>query len=340
MKRRPVVLVLGPSRDAVSGVSTHLNLLLASVSLAREFELVHFQVGGEGRGEAMLGRWLRLVASPFGLAAKILRHEAAVLHVNTSLNPRAYWRDLAYLAVAKLCGARVLYQVHGGALPQNFFGAQPAAHRASCAGRCGMPDVVVVLASIELEAYRAFVPGQQVALLPNGIDQRPLPARTDGAAPRSRKRRSSSSSSDGSRARRASTRRCEALRLAAQLGVDARLLVAGDGPEEDGLRRRVQELALRREVTFVGPARSATPRRGCSARPTCSCCRRYAEGLPYALLEAMAAGRCRCSPRRVGAIPDVVAEGMHGLFVPARDPQERSPRRSPRSPPTAASLAA
>ena len=41
---RPVVLILGPHRAAVSGVSTHLNLLMDS-TLGQDFDLVHFQVG-------------------------------------------------------------------------------------------------------------------------------------------------------------------------------------------------------------------------------------------------------------------------------------------------------
>jgi len=46
----------------------------------------------------------------------------------------------------------------------------------------------------------------------------------------------------------------------------------------------------------------------------------YSEGLPYALLEAMAAGAVPVVTR-VGAMPDVVTEGQHGLFVPHADPQ-------------------
>jgi hypothetical protein len=47
------VVVFGPSLEAISGVSTHVRLLLAS-DLAREFDLLHFRVGSEGRRENAL----------------------------------------------------------------------------------------------------------------------------------------------------------------------------------------------------------------------------------------------------------------------------------------------
>jgi hypothetical protein len=56
--KKPVALVLGPGRQAMSGVTTHVNLLLGS-PLASLFALAHFQVGSEGRNEAFIGKGLR-----------------------------------------------------------------------------------------------------------------------------------------------------------------------------------------------------------------------------------------------------------------------------------------
>ena len=70
---RHVVLLLGPSREAISGVTTHLNSLFAS-RLATRFDLLHFQVGSEGRREGIAGRLARFALSPLQLAAAIVRH--------------------------------------------------------------------------------------------------------------------------------------------------------------------------------------------------------------------------------------------------------------------------
>jgi glycosyltransferase involved in cell wall biosynthesis len=310
---RPVVLLLGPHRAAVSGVSTHLNLLIDS-TLGDDFDLVHFQVGSEGREEGALGKLLRLIASPFTLAATIVFRHVSIVHLNTSLNPRAYWRDLAYLFVAKALGARVLYQVHGGKLPRDFF----AGHRLLTAflrWTLRVPSLVVVLAQCELEAYREFIPEQDVVALPNGIDCRPF-----GAVPTVR-------SAPGEPLKLLFIGRIardkglyetlQGLRLVHELGVDARLVVAGSGVEEARLKRYAQALGISARVTFAGPVFGADKVK-ILAGADVMLLPSYSEGLPYALLEAMAAG-IPVIATPVGAIPDVVTEGIHGLLVPPRD---------------------
>jgi glycosyltransferase involved in cell wall biosynthesis len=313
---RTTILVTGPDVAAMSGVSTHVALLLHS-RLAYDFDLVHFQVGSEGRDEGPLARWLRLAWSPFGLLIALLSKRAAILHLNTSLNPRAYWRDLAYLFVAKLCGVRVLYQVHGGALPRKFFEGNPIL-TGFLRFTLGLPDAVVVLAQCELAAYRQFVPAQNVTVIPNGIDCRPF----DRVG-------TVRSTSDqplrllyiGRIAREKGLYEvAQGMRLATELGVDERLVIAGGGPEEPRLRRYVQALGLAPRVSFVGPAFGRDKVRlldGADAFVLAS----YSEGLPYALLESMAAG-VPVIATPVGAIPDVVTHGTHGLLVRPRDAKD------------------
>lgn len=312
--KRLVALVLGPHRDAVSGVSTHLNLLLGS-PLAEEFRLVHFQVGSEGHDESSFGRLARLALSPLRLAGEIVARNAAIVHLNTSLNVRAYWRDLVYLIVAKLCGARVLYQVHGGALPHRFFRGNRFLN-ALLRATLRLADAVVVLAQIELKSYRRFAPGQQVLVVPNAIDTAPYAALKHAPADPGAPLRLLYI---GRLAREKGLyETLEGLQLARAHGVKAKLVIAGSGPEERRLKHFAAGLGLTSDdVSFIGPVFGEAKTRlltGADALVLAS----YAEGLPYALLEGMAAGTAIIATR-VGAIPDVVAEGVHGLFVPLRN---------------------
>ena len=315
----PVVLLLGPLRSAVSGVSTHLNLLFGS-ALAGRFRMVQFQVGSAGRVETRLGWLARLLASPFQLAAAIARHGVGIVHVNTSLDAKAYWRDLVYVLVAKACGARVLYQVHGGGVAA-FCGSGPlraAATRLVLRSTFRWPDVVVVISQTEYEAVGALAPRQRVVLLPNG---------TDVAAPA---RRGAMEAAPDTPLRLLYIGRLvrtkglyESLEAIAQLraqSVDTHLVIAGSGVEEEGLRREVEGSKLQEAVSFAGPAFGERKRALFEQAQVLLLPTYHREGLPYALLEGMAAGLVPIVTR-IGAIPDVVEPGVHGLFVPPRDPQ-------------------
>ena len=308
---KATVLLLGPSLQAVSGVSTHLHSLLGS-RLATAYALVHFQVGSEGRAESPLGRALRVVASPLQLAAAIVRHRADIVHINCSLNAKSWWRDLAYAAVAKACGARVLLQKHGGELEAFARGRVfPALVRTLLR----LPDAVVVLSQREREQYQGFVPGQRIALIPNGIDLEPFRRynrpRADPAAPLRLLYVGRLAPGKGL------AETLEALAMARANDVRPQLVIAGSGPEEARLRSRVRTLRLESQVSFAGAAWGDDKAR-LFTRADVLVLASHSEGLPYALLEAMAAGVVPLVTP-VGAIPDVVTPGVHGRFVAPRD---------------------
>jgi glycosyltransferase involved in cell wall biosynthesis len=309
--QRPVVIVLGPHVDAISGVSSHLGVLFGS-HLDNRFTLVHFQVGSEGHTESRPGRLWRLLFSPFALVAAIRRHHATILHLNTSLDARAFWRDLAYMIVARVSRVRVVWQVHGGALPEAFFGSGLKGFLLR--GTLRLPDAIVTLSRSELEVYRRFVPHQCVVRIPNAIDVWPYlhrrRARSDPGTP---------------------LRLVYLGRLVADKGLDellrgfasacssgapAHLSIAGSGPGAARLKASVTALGLE-NVSLLG-AVTRRQKVGLLGRSDVFVLPSYREGLPYALLEAMAAATA-VIVTRVGAIPDVVEEGVHGFFVPVRD---------------------
>lgn len=312
--RRPVALLTAPRRAALSGVSTHVNLLMGS-ALARTFDLVHFEVGREGRDEGPLRRAARLLASPFRLAWAVRANRAALVHVNSVLTVRAYWRDLVYMIVARLCRACVLYQLHGGPLPEVFCRGNRLA-AAFVRTTLGLADVIVVLSVAERDAFRRFGVAPRVLSFPNGIDcrhyvtlsrERATPDPTLRLLYLGRMVRE-----------KGLYELLEALEVARGRGIAVRLVLAGEGAATESLRRTATAQGLK-AVSFVGPVggpRKAALLEWADALVLPS----YAEGLPYALLEAMAAG-VPAIAARVGAIPDVVSDGANGLLIEPRSVQ-------------------
>lgn len=110
------------------------------------------------------------------------------------------------------------------------------------------------------------------------------------------------------------------LRAAHLLPGDARgvirILIAGDGPERARLERERDELGLQSIVSFLGPRSDVADLLHCADAFVMTS---ISEGLPMALLEAMATG-VPCIATAVGGIPDLFAGGA-GILVPVSDAQ-------------------
>jgi glycosyltransferase involved in cell wall biosynthesis len=95
-----------------------------------------------------------------------------------------------------------------------------------------------------------------------------------------------------------------------------RCMVAGEGPERDALVRQAKALGLTDRLRFEGHV--STPvafLQGLDIYVQSS----IAEGMPNAVLEAMACG-LPCVATDVGGTAELVIDGRTGYLVPARDP--------------------
>jgi glycosyltransferase involved in cell wall biosynthesis len=95
-----------------------------------------------------------------------------------------------------------------------------------------------------------------------------------------------------------------------------RFVLVGQGPLEADTRRLAAELGLHEAVAFAGFRTDV--QRLVGAFDVFTLASAY-EGLPIALIEAMALG-CPAVVTRVGGTPEVVDDGVQGLLVPPRDP--------------------
>jgi glycosyltransferase involved in cell wall biosynthesis len=94
-------------------------------------------------------------------------------------------------------------------------------------------------------------------------------------------------------------------------------LILGDGPKRAELESRTKAMGLDRDILFLGYRRDVP---AVLAASDLFVLASHWEGLPLGLLEAMAAGLAAVVTA-VGGNPQVVAEGVSGLLVPARDKQ-------------------
>jgi hypothetical protein len=226
----------------------------------------------------------------------VLRCGAAVVHLNTSLNAKA-WRDLVYLLVA--ARRRAVPQVHGGAW---------TASSSSCAA-LRWPDAVVVPRGasrtpgavscraehrLAAERHRLHaVPQARARFVRTSLWARYISRLHAGRRPRR-----------GDRAGIGARKRCR------RQPRHRRQRLRGSATARDGAR--LQSRSRCAAGPILGDAALFL------SQTDALCLASYSEGIPYALLEAMAAGVVPIVTP-VGGIPDVVQDGVHGAFVPVRD---------------------
>jgi len=98
---------------------------------------------------------------------------------------------------------------------------------------------------------------------------------------------------------------------------DVRFVLVGDGPRETALRKLTSELGLEGAVVFLG-RRDDVPALLTRAGVVCHPSRM--EGLPNAVMEAMAAARPIVATA-VGGTPELVQHRRHALLVPPERPE-------------------
>jgi glycosyltransferase involved in cell wall biosynthesis len=291
MKNRihPRLIMLGATPETRGSMAAIVEAYRAHGLLARW--PVDF-IASTGDGPA-LGRGKLLAAGLGEFAAALLREPRSAVHVHISRN--GFWRQAAFAAAALAARCPLILQLHG-----TGFGAEARflLRRAACVVvSCEAQRIWV--RSLVREAHVVCV-APPLALAPLQGGERPNVVLFLG--------------------------RLEAGKgifdlLDAMAGVrsavpDVRLVCAGDG-ERAAVARYAERLGIADAVHFtgwVGPSgkRALLETAAAFVLPS------YDEALPVSLIEAMGAGVPPIvSP--VGGIPEVLQEGVSGLFVAPGD---------------------
>lgn len=319
MTNTPVILC-GPPVSALGGGPTHIKNLLGS-PLKDRYRFIHFETGSRGtespaKDEKLLAMIFRLLASPWALAWRILRSRPALVHINSAMDNRAFWRDAVYLLVCKLFRCRVVFQVHGGLLAAL---CPNGPSKRLVRWLFGLADAVVVLASVERRDFERLGIEERVVVIPNGVDMRDY----QGTASRAHSGRIRRLAYLGRLLREKgvfeAVQAVDTLRTEDRFA-DIELRIAGTGPVLDELRSYIKTRGLEKHVRLVGAVAGADKVRFLRDADVFVFASYHPEGLPYSILESLAAGTPVIASR-AGGIPDVVIDGVHGLLVEARDPR-------------------
>ena len=113
----------------------------------------------------------------------------------------------------------------------------------------------------------------------------------------------------------------DALEMVAAKNSRARLSIAGSGPMWRRIDSRIRRNALDRHVRLLGHIGSRKALRDLYRRSSALVLPSHHESLPTVMLEAMACGTPVIATS-VGGVADVIENGINGLLVPPRAPNE------------------
>jgi glycosyltransferase involved in cell wall biosynthesis len=321
-EHKPAVLLCGPPLSALGGGPTHIRNLLAS-PLKNHYRLFHFETGSRGsespaKDENPWGALWRAASSPLTLAFRIARVRPAVVHINSAISHKAFWRDLVYLLVSKIFGRRVVFQLHGGAIPLSSF-CRSRLMRLAARTAFSWADVLVLLATSEKREFAQLGISKHAIVLPNGIDVAEYRGRTRVHSGRA-KRLAYLGRLFRPKGIFEAMEAVDILRKEAQFA-DIELHIAGSGPAREEIESFIRDRDLDGNVKLIGALHGPDKVEFLRNADIFVFPSYHQEGLPYAILESLAAGTPVIASR-VAGIPDVVLEHVHGMLIDTRSPTE------------------
>jgi glycosyltransferase involved in cell wall biosynthesis len=304
VKRRPThIVMLGTSFETRGGISSVVNAYRAAGLFAR-WPIDYVETHCDG---SRFAKWTCAVSAIFSMLMLLLQHPCAVLHVH-SASRASFWRKSVFMAMARLAAWPIVFHLHGGGFARFYDECGPFRRRV-IRHFLDRADCIVVLSDRWATWMRGVTSNPRVTCIANPVAlPANMPAERGGALV-------------------TFIGRCEKSKGIYDL-LDAvnevrstipsvRLECAGDG-DLSTVQSRASALGMRANLYLPGWV-SRRQREELVERTTVFVLPSHAEGLPMALLEAMAAG-CPVIATRVGGIPDLIVDGVNGLLVDAHDP--------------------
>jgi len=305
------VLILSRHPEQQGGVVNYLQLLIQRLdpSIAADLLIIGRRPGESGAVRSSL----RLCADLARFAHAVVSGGYDVVHLNPSLDVPSTLRDAAFLLVLKLMNMRrTLVFFRGWDVELERRIARNAIYRRLFRWVFGTAGQVLVLSSHFENALRRLGFRCPIKVVTTMFDGRLL-KQVLSETPQGPERPAILYLSRFVR-EKGIYELIEAFAELAPRYPDLTLVLAGDGAETNGLKQAAAALGVQARVTFPGYLRGLDKARALTQARIFVLATNYPEGLPNALLEAMAAGQALITTR-IGGIPEVVDDPDNGVLL-------------------------
>jgi glycosyltransferase involved in cell wall biosynthesis len=303
--------MLGPLPPLTGGMAT-VTCNLRDSELAGLTHLVtlnNAKTTPEGRS-VFAGVWAqsRLLLT---VLSTIWRRRVQLVHIHTCAL-FSFWRDILHMITARLSGCCVVWHIHDGTFRQ-FISEGSSIKRAVIRWALRRGSAVIVLSQQSLENVRPYAANVRWRVVENGV---PIGRETSASADDQLRLLFIGQLTE----RKGAYDLVAALETAGTWDVRPVLSLAG-GEVIPGQRRKMEDRIAAspcaNQIRLLGMIRGnekeqAIQEANCIVLPS------YAEGLPMALLEGMAAGMPAIATR-VGSVPEVIRDGVDGYLVDIGD---------------------
>ena len=299
------IVMVGDSLDAPGGISS----VLRTYRDAGVFSAWNIVFISNYEGPGLLRQLLVMFRAMTSYVYSLTAFRVSLVHIH-SASRGSFWRAAIFASIARLFRIPYLIHVHSGEFIVFFEGLGASGKNIVRNILREAAGVICLSPSWEIK-LRAILPDLKTIVLPNPVFVPPAEPARDAS--------------------------CESYllflgRINEKKGLydlfspmknilkyfpNTRLVIAGGG-ELDSMSKAVVQHGIDANVSFIGWV-SGEEKERCVEGAGIMVLPSHFEAFPVSILEAMAYGKPVVATK-VGAIPEIVSDGVHGYLVPPRDP--------------------
>lgn len=294
------ILIVGPALSIKGGMSTVIRNLLDS-RLKLKYRML-FLPSIEGRNI-----FKKFVSEICGLINYLQKVKwADIVHIHMA-SRRSTFRKMKYIKIAHRSNKKIILHIHGGGF-KDFYHKCNAKQKKNILAMFKMCNQIIVLTEEWKKYFEQLVDPNRISVIYNGVKKNSEKRQTFNHhfcfVGRLVKEKGI-------------YELVEAFNIVRQKYPDAKLSIAGDGPELKKLKNIVTELSLNESVEFLGWLQEDALE-SLYRKNTFFVLPSYFEAFPMSVIEAMSYG-CIVIASNVGGIPTIINGKTNGVLIKSED---------------------